>query len=83
MLFTEEAYYTYFLPEDDNVIPDYLMNADAFLKEATSNQFYMMIVQEFLNKSKNNINWVIVDTRQSRDYFQGHIKVPWIFHCPT
>jgi hypothetical protein len=51
-----------------NATPDYLMNADAFLKGAMNNQYYMMTVQEFLNKSKNDTNWVIVDIRQPRDY---------------
>lgn len=67
-------YYTYSVPEGRNVTPDYLMEADEFLKGAMSNKFYMMTVQEFLNKSKNDTNWVIVDIRQPQDYFQGHIK---------
>ena len=57
-----------------NVTSAYLMKVDAFLRGAASNKSYVMTVQEFLNKSKNDTNWIIVDNREPQEYLDGHIK---------
>lgn len=62
------------VPEESNATPDYLMKADDFLNGAWNNSLYMMTVPEFLNRSKNNTDWVIVDVRQPQDYSRSHIK---------
>ena len=61
-------------PDGWNATAAYLMKVDAFLKGATGNKSYMMTVQEFLNNSKNDTSWVIVDVREPPDYIKGHIK---------
>jgi rhodanese-related sulfurtransferase len=61
-------------PDGWNVTTAYLMKVDAFLRGAASNKSYTMTVQEFLNISKNDTRWVIVDIREPREYLNGHIK---------
>lgn len=52
---------------------DYLVKTDSFLKEAKNNGFYLLSVSEFLSKSSQDNNWVIVDVRQPQLYIVGHI----------
>lgn len=53
---------------------DCLARADAFMKGAASLGFYAMTVRDFLNISKNDSNWTIIDIRQPEEYLQGHIQ---------
>ena len=58
----------------ENATAAYLMKVEAFLRGAASNKSYTMTVQEYLNLSKNDTNWVIVDVRGPQEYSNGHIK---------
>lgn len=52
---------------------NYLAKTDSFLKEAANNGFYQLSVAEFLSKSSQDNNWVIVDARPAQQYAAGHI----------
>jgi len=52
---------------------EYMVKADYFLKEAINNEFYVLGVAEFLNKTSADKNWAIVDVRQAQLYASGHI----------
>jgi len=58
----------------ENATAAYLMKVEAFLRGVTSNKSYTMTVQEYLNLSKNDTNWLIVDVRGPQEYRDGHIK---------
>jgi rhodanese-related sulfurtransferase len=52
---------------------DYLSQADSFLKGAMNNDFYLLSVAQFLDKSSADKNWTIVDARPAQQYAGGHI----------
>lgn len=56
-----------------SVSSQYLVTTDSFLKEATNNNFYVMSVAEFLNKTGADKSWAIVDVRPASLYALGHI----------
>jgi rhodanese-related sulfurtransferase len=53
---------------------DYMVMADSFLKEAANNGFYVLSVAQFINITRADNNWVIVDVRPAQLYAGGHIS---------
>lgn len=56
------------------VATDYMAAADAFLNDAAANDYYVLSVAGFVNKSSTDPNWVIVDVRPAALFAAGHIE---------
>lgn len=53
---------------------NYMVKVDSFLKGASTNNFYVITVSDFINKAKIDPSWVIVDIRATDLYAQGHVQ---------
>ncbi|NMB86093.1 MAG: rhodanese-like domain-containing protein [Methanothrix sp.] len=53
---------------------NYLTVADSFLKGSKTKGFYIISVPDFVNSSKADPSWVIVDVRATDQYAQGHAQ---------
>lgn len=53
---------------------NYLMVADSFLKGSKANGLYIISIPDFVNSSKADPNWVVVDVRTADRYAQGHAQ---------
>lgn len=53
--------------------PNYMAKANDFLNGAAANNYYAVTVPDFINRTKIDTNWVIVDIRPADAYAQGHI----------
>ncbi len=53
---------------------NYLVKADLFLDGITTNNLYAMTVQDFINNSRMDSKWTILDIRTSEKYNAGHIE---------
>jgi len=54
--------------------PDYLAKANDFLNGVASSSYYALTVPEFINRTKIDANWEVVDIRPSNVYAAGHIQ---------
>ncbi|MFB3765231.1 MAG: rhodanese-like domain-containing protein [Methanotrichaceae archaeon] len=54
--------------------PDYTAKANDFLNEVDASNYYAVTVPEFINRTKIDTAWVIVDIRPARTYAAGHIQ---------
>ncbi len=54
--------------------PDYKAKANDFLNEVDASKYYAVTVPEFINRTKIDTNWVIVDIRPANTYATGHIQ---------
>lgn len=57
-----------------NGFPDYPAIANDFLNGAAASDYYTVTVPEFINRTKIDTNWVIVDIRPASMYAEGHIQ---------
>jgi len=55
------------------LLSEFMVKTDSFLKEAMNNGFYLLNVAEFINKTRADKNWAIVDVRPAQLYAGGHI----------
>ena len=53
--------------------PNYMIKTDSFLDGIITNNSYVITVSEFLEKSKADPNWVVVDIRPAEKYAEGHV----------
>jgi 3-mercaptopyruvate sulfurtransferase SseA len=53
---------------------NYLVKADLFLDGITTNNLYSMTVNDFINNSRTDPRWTILDIRPSEAYATGHIE---------
>lgn len=53
---------------------NYLIVADSFLKVSQINGLYIISIPDFVNSSKADPNWVVVDVRTADRYAQGHVQ---------
>ncbi|HSD57202.1 MAG TPA: rhodanese-like domain-containing protein [Methanotrichaceae archaeon] len=53
---------------------NYLVKADLFLDGITTNNLYMITVPDFINNSRADPRWTILDIRPSERYAAGHIE---------
>ncbi len=53
---------------------NYLVKADLFLDGITTNNLYAMTVNDFINNSRADSKWTILDIRTSEKYNAGHIE---------
>jgi 3-mercaptopyruvate sulfurtransferase SseA len=53
---------------------NYLVKADLFLDGITTNNLYSMTVNDFINNSRADSRWTILDIRPSEAYAAGHIE---------
>lgn len=53
---------------------NYLVKADLFMDGLKANGLYAMTVPEFINTSRSDPNWTILDIRASESYAAGHIE---------
>ncbi len=53
---------------------NYLVKADLFLDGITTNNLYAMTVNDFINNSRADSKWTILDIRTSEKYNTGHIE---------
>ncbi len=53
--------------------PNYQAIANDFLNGAAASDYYTVTVPEFINRTKIDTNWVIVDIRPANTYAGGHI----------
>lgn len=56
-----------------SAFPNYMAKANDFLNGAAANNYYAVTVPDFINRTKIDTNWVIVDIRPADAYAQGHI----------
>ncbi|MDD1753896.1 MAG: hypothetical protein LUQ38_12505 [Methanotrichaceae archaeon] len=57
-----------------NTSPNYPIKANSFLGGIMTNNSYVITASEFLEMSKTDPNWVVVDLRPPEKYAEGHIK---------
>ncbi len=57
-----------------NGFPDYTAKANDFLNGVDASEYYALTVPEFINKTKIDTNWVVVDIRPTDVYTEGHIQ---------
>lgn len=57
-----------------NGFPDYPAIANDFLNGVAASDYYTVTVPEFINRTKIDTNWVIVDIRPASAYAEGHIQ---------
>lgn len=53
---------------------NYLVKADLFLDGITANSLYVITVPDFINNSRADPKWTILDIRPSEKYNAGHIE---------
>jgi rhodanese-related sulfurtransferase len=53
---------------------DYKAKANDFLNGAMATNYYSISVPDFINNTKIDTNWMIVDVRSSNAFAQGHIQ---------
>lgn len=53
---------------------NYLTVADSFLKGSKANGLYIISISDFVNSSRADPNWVVVDVRTADRYAQGHLQ---------
>ena len=57
-----------------NGFPDYMAKANDFLNGVDASNYYAVTVPEFINRTKIDANWVILDIRPVNVYAEGHIQ---------
>ncbi len=53
---------------------NYLVKADLFMDGLKANGLYVMTIPEFINSSRSDPSWTILDIRASESYAAGHIE---------
>ena len=61
-------------PGGGNATSAYLKLLNAFLEGSARNRSYAITVTEFLDRNKNNSDWIVVDVREPQEYQDAHIK---------
>jgi rhodanese-related sulfurtransferase len=61
-------------PGGGNATSAYLKLFDAFVEGSARNRSYIITVTEFIDRNKNNTDWIIVDVREPPEYLKAHIK---------
>ncbi len=54
--------------------PNYMAKANDFLNGAAASNYYAVAVPDFINRTRIDMDWVIVDIRPANAYAQGHIE---------
>jgi len=57
-----------------NGFPNYMAKANDFLNSAAASKYYAVTVPEFINRTKIDTNWIILDIRPANVYAGGHIQ---------
>jgi rhodanese-related sulfurtransferase len=53
---------------------DYKAKANDFLNGADASGYYTISIPDFINRTKIDTDWIVLDVRRSDEYSQGHIQ---------